>query len=162
VTSGRVNHTRGAGFTLLELLVVMAIMVALTAAFPLALNRFLPARRVDGAARELLADIRKAQSRSAVTRRAMAIRPDDHGYRVQAFSPGKPETVVETRRWSDRTRLSLRAPSGENAAAALWIFPDGSSSGADFRIEDGQYMRHVAVSELTSRVSLRAVAAVVP
>jgi type II secretion system protein H len=153
VTSRRVDVARRPrGFTLLELLVVIAIMAALTAAFPLALNRFVPARRVDGAARQLLADIRRAEARSVTTGRPVDIVPETHGYRISETTSG-PRTL-STRTWRSTTALELTAADDSNVIAALRIFPDRSSTGAHFRIRDGERVRSLIVSELTSRVRM--------
>jgi len=62
------------GFTLLELLVVLAILVMAAALFPLALNRALPARRVTTTADHLIAAVRNAQRRA----RQVATNHPDH------------------------------------------------------------------------------------
>jgi general secretion pathway protein H len=142
---------RNGGFTLLELLVVIAIMAALTAAFPLALNRFVPARRVDAAARQLLADIRRAEARSAATGRVVQIVPAGSGYVV---SETESPALISTRSWRASTALSLKSNDESRALTAFRVFPDGSSSGAHFWIRDGERARTVVVSELTSRAEI--------
>jgi type II secretion system protein H len=149
------SETRAAfrGFTLLELLVVIAIMTALTAAFPLALNRFLPARRLDASARELVADIRMAQARSVATNVPVSLVPAGSGYTVTVDSPDGAQSVA-TRAWRASTSLALRSSDGSRTLAALRVFPDGSSSGALFELRDGERVRKVVVSELTSRTRI--------
>jgi general secretion pathway protein H len=133
------------GFTLLELLVVLFIMAALSAAFPLALNRFVPARRVDAAARTLLADIRTAQTRSVATDRPVALEVEAGSYRL---NPG------EARKFSGSTTLALYAADSERPLDVWRVFPDGSTSGGRFVIRDGARKRQIEVSALTGRVSL--------
>jgi general secretion pathway protein H len=146
---------RRGGFTLLELLVVIAIMAALTAAFPLALNRFVPARRVDAAARQLLSDVRLAEARSVASGEIVDIVPSGSGYDVKA-SAAKGMSTVSSRSWRSSTQLTLTSADESRALSALRVFPDGSSSGARFVIQDGERMRSLVVSELTSRVRLEA------
>jgi len=148
----RRNCTSG-GFTLLELLVVIAIMAALTAAFPLALNRFVPARRADAAARELIADIRLAQARSVVVDRAVDVVLMQNGYEVRAAMDSDPKTV-STRQWRATTFLALRSLDDSRDQTMFRVFPDGSSTGGRFSIRDGERVRSVIVSELTSRVRI--------
>jgi general secretion pathway protein H len=143
------------GFTLLELLVVIAIMSALTAAFPLALNRFVAARRVDAAARELLADIRLAQSRSVITDRPVDVVPVANGYEVRTAS-GSGVNPVTSRQWRTTTALALRSVDDSRDQSTFRVFPDGSSTGGRFSIRDGERVRCVIVSELTSRVRIEA------
>lgn len=141
------------GFTLLELLVVIAIMTALTAAFPLALNRFLPARRLDASARELVSDIRLAQARSVATNVPVTLAPSGSGYEVTVDTPTGPRSI-STRAWRVSTTVSLRSTDGARALAALRVYPDGSSTGARFELRDGDRVRNVVVSELTSRTRI--------
>ncbi len=133
------------GFTLLELLVVLAIISAIAAAFPLALNRFVPARRVDAAARILLADIRLAQARAVIMDRPVVLEASAHGYHIGA-------DVM--REWNPSTSLALHSADGAQPIDSLRLFPDGSTNGAQLVISDGQRMRSVRVSPLTGRVLL--------
>jgi general secretion pathway protein H len=152
VTWARAEAGRGAGFTLLELMVVIAIMASLTAAFPLALNRFVPARRVDAAARALLADIRLAQARSVNLDVVVRLVPRQHGYEMRdATGPTATSPPVE---WRESTSLSLGAGDGSRTLLELRIYPDGSSSGGRFVIQDGTRRRDITVSELTGRARL--------
>jgi general secretion pathway protein H len=156
VTWARNELGRARGFTLLELLVVIAIMAALAAAFPLALNRFVPARRVDGAARELLADIRVAQARSVASDAAVEIVPAEHGYEVRVGT-GRESRVVVARKLRSSTVLALYSLADEaHPLAAFRAFPDGSSSGGRFVVRDGERVRSVSVSQLTSRTHVEA------
>jgi general secretion pathway protein H len=156
VTWARSKSRRARGFTLLELLVVIAIMAALTAVFPLALNRFVPARRVDGAARELLADIRLAQARSVASNAPVEIVPSEHGYEVRVGS-GSGTHVVAARKLRSSTVLALYSLADEShPLAAFRAFPDGSSSGGRFVLRDGERVRSVSVSQLTSRARIEA------
>jgi general secretion pathway protein H len=143
---------RESGFTLLELLVVIAIMATLSVAFPLALNRFVPARRADAAARELVADIRYAQTRSVAARRALALEPTRHGYRIVAATEPNGQ-VVAVREWRASTELALESLAGA-AAERMRVFGDGSTTGGRFTIRDGGRERIITVSELTGRIKL--------
>ncbi len=149
---------RSRGFTLIELMVVIAIMAALAAAFPLAMNRFVAARRVDAAARQLVADIRLAQARSVSSGKPVAIEPTAHGYQIVALSGTAPETV-SSRDWRSSTALTIERLDGSPSADRLRVFADGSSTGAKFTISDGARSRVVRVSELTGRVRIEATAA---
>jgi len=141
------------GFTLLELLVVIAIMSALTAVFPLALNRFVPARRADAAARELLADIRLAQARSVTVGGPIDVVPVTNGYEVRTAGESDVSTVA-SRQWRASTALELRSLDDSRDQPTFRVFPDGSSTGGRFLIRDGERVRNVLVSELTSRVKI--------
>jgi general secretion pathway protein H len=133
------------GFTLLELLIVVAIIAALSAAFPLALNRFLPARRVDSAARTLVADLHLAQTRSIATGKPVSLAISPSGYQIERD---------DVRELNATTTLELRTADDALAVNELKVFPDGSTTGGRFRIRDGTRMRLILVSALTGRVSL--------
>lgn len=133
------------GFTLLELLVVLAIIAAIATAFPLALNRFVPARRIDAAARVLVADLRLAQARSVAVNAPVVLEPGEHGYRIT------PDVI---RRWNANTSLQLRSADDAHGLEVLRLFPDGSTSGGRLVISDGGRARRVTVSPLTGRVRL--------
>src|SRR4051812_9370851 len=55
------------GFTLVELMVVLTVLALLAASLPVALNRFLPARRVTAAADHLIAVVHRLQSEAATS-----------------------------------------------------------------------------------------------
>jgi general secretion pathway protein H len=149
----RRDRSSARGFTLLELLVVIEIMSALTAAFPLALNRFVPARRADAAARELLADIRLAQARSVSTDRPVEVVPRANGYDVKTQKASGASTLA-SRQWRSSTALTLRSLDDSSDQPEFRVFPDGSSTGGRFLIRDGERVRIVSVSALTSRVRI--------
>jgi general secretion pathway protein H len=138
--------------------VVIAIIAALAAAFPLAMNRFVAARRVDAAARELVADIRLAQARSVSSGKPVAIEPAAHGYRLVALAGATPE-IVSSRDWRSSTALTMERLDGSPGADSLRVFADGSSTGAKLTIRDGARSRIVRVSELSGRVRIEPTAA---
>jgi hypothetical protein len=112
-----------------------------------------PARRVDAAARQLLADIRLAEARSIATGRPVEIVPAANGYTVSV--PGATAaTTISTREWRATTALSLKSNDESRELTAFRLFPDGSSSGAHFWIRDEERVRAVVVSELTSRAEI--------
>lgn len=126
----------GAGFTLLELLVVLAIMVIAVAAFPLALNRALPGRRVRAATEHLEAATRNAETESI------------------ALDQPQNLSVAELRfRFATSTRLHATYLGG-GALRALVTYPDGSTSGARFVVSDGAARSSVVVGEITGRIDV--------
>ncbi|MGA7538941.1 MAG: prepilin-type N-terminal cleavage/methylation domain-containing protein [Steroidobacteraceae bacterium] len=127
----RVPVRLASGFTLLELLVVLAIMLMMAAAFPLAFDRALPGRRVTIATEHLVAAIREAQTRS--------------------ISQGKPIRVrlaSLTDSLSASTHLTFRDSNGR-VLSALTLYPDGSATGGQLRVVDGSHRSTVVVSAIT-------------
>jgi general secretion pathway protein H len=129
---------RQEAFTLIELMVVIAILTVMLAAFPLALRRLLPSRRIATAGQEIVARLHDAESRSAAT--------------------GQPvRTTFEelTRRLASDTHLRLVDPDGGRLSAIV-LYPDGSATPARFELADGEFHRVVVLSGLTGRVSIDA------
>lgn len=119
------------GFTLLELLVVLAIMLMMSAAFPLVLDRALPGRRVTVATEHLVVAIREAQARS--------------------ISQGKPvrvPLVTLTGSLSASTHVVFTDWNGR-ALSALMLYPDGSAIGGRLLVVDGSHRSTVVVSAFT-------------
>jgi general secretion pathway protein H len=142
---------REAGFTLIELMVVLAIMVLLTAMLPIALNRMLPSRRVATTADRLLQDIRWLQS-EAINRSApgrMVLEPT--GYRLEIEEASLSRRVV----LSGSTTVVLRTAVDKRQIQELVVFPDGTGSSGIFDVEDSGRRSTVELSMLTARVRRR-------
>lgn len=141
-TPGTSATGRG-GFTLIELLVVLTILVLIASLFPLAMNRILPARRVDAAARTMWSALRHAQSLSTVIGREVTVTVQ--GRRVEVPSA--------QRSWN--LPVAATAPDvapGADSRMHVAFFPDGTSGGATMEIRAGKRMRTVTVSALTGRI----------
>jgi len=136
------------GFTLLELLVVLAILVMAAALFPLALNRALPARRVTTTADHLIAAVRNAQAVSTASGRPAILTINAEGLSVGARDAGQARA-----RWSfpASVRVTL-TDAGGGAASALTVFPDGSAQAMRFDVQAGAHETVVTLSGLTGRL----------
>ena len=141
------THARGVapGFTLIELLVVMAILVMIAGLIPLALDRALPARRVEAAARSAMAAIRDAQTQSIATGQPVGIKLTEEGNGLQAGT--------RTMSFSAGVRLTLRGPEGQ-LLPGLLMYPDGSTQSAQLRFSDATHESRMMVSGITGHVSL--------
>jgi prepilin-type N-terminal cleavage/methylation domain-containing protein len=128
---------RVAGFTLLEVMVVIAILAMIAAAFPIALNRALPARRVSVALAHVRAEVRDCETTSRLT-----------GKRISAGL----ERL--TGRLGSTTHASMTDAQGA-VVSALVLYADGSTSGARIDIVDGSHRGSLWVSEITGRVSVQ-------
>ena len=137
------------GFTLLELLVVLAILVMAAALFPLALNRALPARRVTTTADHLIAAVRTAQAASTANGRPVTLTINAEGLSVGARDAGQARA-----RWSfpASVRVTLTDAGGGAAPSALTVFPDGSAQAMRFDVQAGAHETVVTLSGLTGRL----------
>lgn len=144
---------RESGFTLLELMVVMAILVLVATLLPMALDRALPGHRVATTAERLMSLVREAQGSSVVSGRPVTLTVQGHELVTQdgatSAAIGRPFSFPTS------TNVSLIDLEGR-AATALVVYPDGSTQPVRFDIEDSGRRRAVIVSAVTGRVSLTA------
>lgn len=109
-----------AGFTLLELLVVLAILVLMAAAWPYAAPRLFPAQQLRNETQHLLSSIQLARlvARETGAPQAIAIADDGESY----------QSPHEMHNLANGIALRLRGHSSTTQDAIIF-FPDGSSSG---------------------------------
>lgn len=142
------------GFTLLELLVVLAILVLTGVAFPFALNRVLPGRRVVVVAERLTTALREAEAESVVSGMPARIEVDGHDVRLTIV--GLNDRDIRSRRVASvpfKTRVEVTDSDGRSGLRVL-LYPDGSTSGARFRVSEGPHERFVEVGALTGRITI--------
>lgn len=143
---------RRGGFTLIELMVVLAIMVLMAASLPLALNRMLPARRVTVAADALVANIRWLQARSAQTGHPARLSLTQSGYELAGYELAtQPGAAARKVILATSTTLRLRASEDGRSVTHLTIYPDGTSAAGRFEILDSGRRAVVEISMLTGR-----------
>jgi general secretion pathway protein H len=136
------SKSRVCGMTLLELLVVIAILAMLAALLPLAIQRWMPARRLAAAARVLTIDLRQLQSQAVTSGRPLQLALESSGYSLEAVGA------------DDGTHIPLPESIRVNLtpASILVMYPDGSSSGGEFELRSGQRVATISVSPLTGQV----------
>ncbi len=132
-----------AGFTLTELLVVLAIVGLLVAAVPVLLQSAMPGARSLAAARALAGDLREARGQAIAGGNATVIR----------FDATRQSYLLEP---GDRKRILPHAVpfslQGARPAARIGFYPDGSSTGGVVLVGDAAQRHRVAVDWLTGRV----------
>lgn len=138
---------RRRGFTLVELMVVLAIMVLLASSLPYALNRALPGRRVAAAAGALVADIQWMRIQAAARGNVARLVLFDSGYRVSVQQGGPSRTI----HLPHSTSLKLHALADDHVVKELIVFPDGSNSSGWFDIADSGRHERVEIALLAGR-----------
>ncbi|HEV2673547.1 MAG TPA: GspH/FimT family pseudopilin [Aliidongia sp.] len=139
-----------AGFTLIEMIVVLAILglvLAMVAARgPLGLHT-LTAR---AAANELAAGFRTARSRAVSENRAIEVSIDlsAHSWRIGADRP----TALP--RGLDIAVLTVAGQSVNGTLADFQFLPDGSSTGGRVELRDGRRRMKIGIDWLNGRVSV--------
>jgi general secretion pathway protein H len=136
-----------AGFTLLELLVVLVIMAIAIAIVPPLLSRTRDRAEIRTAVSTLVSQLRLA--------RAQAIGSD--GVRdVAIMLSDKTFGLVGGRAYSFPSDVALAVTSAENLSgggvARVRFFPNGGSSGGTIDLDAGSVVYHLTVNWLTGRV----------
>ncbi|MEI9886381.1 MAG: GspH/FimT family pseudopilin [Rhizomicrobium sp.] len=139
------SRTGEAGFTLTELLVVLAIIGLLVAAVPALLQSALPGARSLAAARALAGDLRAARGQAIAGGGATAIR-FDAARQIYLSEPGDRRHVLP-----HAIRFSLQ---GAKPAVRIGFYPDGSSTGGVVLVGDAAQRHRVAIDWLSGRVSV--------
>jgi general secretion pathway protein H len=140
-----------AGFTLLELMVVMAILVLIATLLPVALDRASPGRRATTTAERLAATIRDAQGWSIRSGRPATV--SVRGKELITQDTVTSAMVGHSLSFPHSTNVSLVDSEGR-VTGPLVVYPDGSARYMRFNVQDGGYQRTVLVSAVTGRVTL--------
>lgn len=145
------NSPAAAGFTLLELLVVLAVACLLAVALPTVLQTAMPRVSIQAAADTLADDLKLSRASAVLSGVEVDVIFDVSAGRYSFGPEGR------TRRLSDG--ISFRICCGEaisrESRLTIHFFPDGSTSGGKVSLSSGVTTeRVVRVDELTGRVSL--------
>jgi general secretion pathway protein H len=135
------------GFTLVELMVVLAVAALLATSIPLALNRLMPARRTIAAADRLIADVQRLQSEAASSGAVARMRMNGTGYELDI--PGQRALATVTLPGS--MTLRLRAREEDRPLRELVVYPDGTASPGRFEFADSGRQAVVEIGMLTGR-----------
>ncbi len=140
-----------AGFTLVEMLVVLAILAVTAAASGLMLSGGRAGRAVEATAGRLAADL--ARTRIDAIRsgepRALVFDGAANGWRRE----GAPPVVLEPGvRLDLSTAREARATAGPGGTATVAFLPDGRSTGGRIDIRSGTVRRSLVVEWLTGTV----------
>jgi general secretion pathway protein H len=138
-----------AGFTLLELVVALAVVGLALAVVTPAIGRGTDGLRARSQVASFAATLRHARERAISTQRPRRVVVDGSGHRVSVVTPaGGPDEreVIETRALSSRLAI-------EPLDASEVLFDArGGASGGDFKLTSGSIVYRVTVDRLTGRV----------
>ena len=127
----------------MELLVVLTILVLLSAALPLALDRALPGRRVVVTSEKLRAAIRDAQSFSAMRGKPVRLQFSTSGVSGERIALPFPST----------TRVELKDAEGLHLNEVS-VYPEGTLTEANIVVSERTHQRTLHLSGLTGRVTI--------
>ena len=154
------NRQQNSGFTLLELLVVLAIAGGLMALVPPLVSAVVPGTKARVAAFDLAASLRDARNRAITQSAAVDVHFDSEkstyniaGAPAQELPRGMALVLLESSGYDIKTRRAARFDTAPEKYT-LRFQSDGSSNGIKARLgpEDGGFV--VAVDWLLSRVTI--------
>ena len=142
---------RPAGFTLLEILLVLAIGAAAYVAVLGVPGRGISSAELKSSARVLASGLRTAQATAMATRRdaLLTLDLDSHDFEVPGAMP--------PRHLPDKLDLKLYTAQSEVASekrGSIRFYPDGSSTGGRITVSSGERKYLVDVDWLTGRVTI--------
>ena len=145
--AGRAAPAGQAGFTLLELLVTLAIAGLLLAIAAPRMAEAVARARVDVTARQIVTILRETRAAALEQARPIMFSIDGAGH---GFAVAGKSFVVPAGQ-----SLAYQPFAGPAAAPALGFLADGSSTGGAIIVSGGGTRSRVAVDWLTGRVSMR-------
>lgn len=143
--------SRHRGFTLVEILVVMVIMVLAYAMTAPMISAGVSGAELKAAARQIAAGLRKARSEAVVRKNEIALTVDVE--RRQFGLSGDKRTY----RFPEEIEVSLFTAQSELMDAktgAIRFYPDGSSTGGRVTLSRGERKYLVDVDWMTGRVKI--------
>ncbi len=146
------ERLRPRGFTLLELLVVLALVALALALVPPMFSRGVPGTELKAAARQVAAGLKEGRSRAIAGNAEVAVAVDveAHSLRVGEGTPSRALPAALTL----KLVIAESERRGENGGT-IRFFPDGSSTGGRVTLSLGESTYDVEVDWLTGWVSTR-------
>jgi len=151
-TLGPLRHrSLGGGFTLLELLVVLALATLLIALVPPLISAAIPGVELKASARKVAAGLRLAREEAIRHGRDVALTLDleDHSYQVDG-----PFRRVALPKGVELSLVVADTEMGNDQRGAIRFFPDGGSTGGRITLARNGSGWQVGAQWLTGRVEI--------
>ena len=142
---------RQRGFTLLELMVVLAIAAVMMTIVPPMISRALPGAELKSASRQLAAGLRMARNQALVSRRDARLILDLEKHRFEITGRKRSHSIPESLKIDLLTVESERL--GDDRAG-IRFFPEGGSTGGRITLTQGSRALGVDVDWLTGKVRI--------
>ncbi|MBS7457779.1 type II secretion system protein XpsH [Coralloluteibacterium stylophorae] len=142
------------GFTLLEIVVVIALVAVITTTLAVSLTGGLDGMRVRTAVKEVAAQLRFARARAIVSGQAQDFVVDPQARRWQG-AEGRSGELPDG---FDIVATGAREVQPTEGVAAIRFFPDGSATGGRIELVRGEARWRIDIAWLTGEVRLAAAA----
>lgn len=143
--------TRHSGFTLLEILVVLALLAMVYALIPPMIAVGGSTTELKAGARQVAAGLRKARSQAIVSRGEATLTLDVEARSFRLSGDDKPRNLPR------QAQIGVYTAQGEVVdanTAAIRFYPDGSSTGGRVTLAMDERKFHVDVDWLTGQVEI--------
>jgi general secretion pathway protein H len=147
------RQEKAAGFTLMELLLVLTITALLLSLAPPMLHKAFPSLKLKAAARDLIQEIRFIQNAAIINSTQAGIRFDltSGEYGSELVNGGKQRALPTGLKLSlDESGLLPM----DHQVASFVFYPDGSSSGGSIFLSNGTSRLEIRVDWLTSKIQI--------
>lgn len=142
---------RHRGFTLIEMLVVMTIMVLAYAMTAPMISAGLSGAELKAAARQITAGLRKARSEAVVRKNEVALTIDVEN---RQFELSGDKRVYRLPEKIEISLLTAQSELTDAKTGAIRFYPDGSSTGGRVTLSWGERKYLVDVDWMTGRVKI--------
>lgn len=143
--------TRHSGFTLLEMLVVLALLAMVYALVPPMITVGGSTTELKAGARQVAAGLRNARSRAIVSRGEATLTLDVEARNFRLSGDDTPRNLPR------QAQIGVFTAQGEVVdanTAAIRFYPDGSSTGGRVTLSMGERKFHIDVDWLTGQVEI--------
>lgn len=139
-----------AGFTLVEIMVVMVIIALIMGLVATSMSRSISAAEARAASRELVASLRYTRARAIIDKAEQVFLVDTENRSYQA--PGRDK--VELPEGVDLTITTATSELVSDAVSGICFFPDGGSTGGHIELTVNKREYRVNVAWLTGETQL--------
>lgn len=149
-SAGQLKRHSPAGFTLVEIMVVMVIIALIMGLVATSMSRSISAAEARAASRDLVASLRYTRARAIIDKAEQVFLVDTENRSYQA--PGRDK--VELPEGVDLTITTATAELVSDAVSGIRFFPDGGSTGGHIELTVNKREYRVNVAWLTGEAQL--------
>jgi len=149
-SNNQLKRRAPAGFTLVEIMVVMVIIALIMGLVATSMSRSVSAAEARAASRELVASLRYTRARAIIDKAEQVFLVDTENRSYQA--PGRDK--VELPEGVDLTITTAESELVSDAVSGIRFFPDGGSTGGHIELTVNKREYRVNVAWLTGETQL--------